>query len=1036
MSLSKVEKRTEAFYRWEIEGRGWRVHEHRVPIEPWFRPFSDYVEPPPLDDGHKPTVFSKIVARLGGHTVKTSRALSEPEEELPELPVFSWQEGIREWDLLVPGDERIEPVAIQGWLRSILASRGPISFEIIGSDGRVRLRLAAGERDASRLREATRAFFPTVSLRAPACSLGAEWDAADGDIVGAMEFGLAREFMLPLGELPTSSLILLVAALGGMEDGAVAVFQIIAAPTSAPWATHALQAATTPRGEPFFSDAPEVTKLARAKCAEPLYAVLVRVAACAKERASVEDVFLSVGGIVGGRGESWHNELTPLVPDSPEMLVADIIERTTHRSGMILSLSDLGTLVDLPDARVRSDRIVRPSGRTKLAPAQLSGPGVIIGVNEHEGVVREVSLTTAERLRHCYLIGASGTGKSTLLLSMAEQDALAGNGFAILDPHGDLIDEILSRIPDERIGDVLLFDPADEEFPVGFNILSAHSELERTLLASDLVAVFRRLSTSFGDQMVTVLANAILAFLESEEGGTLLDLRHFLAEKSYRMKVLKGVRDPEIVSYWRHEYPLLRGNPQAPLLTRLNTFLRPKLIRNMVAQKGDRFDVRAMMDGRGILLAKLAQGAIGEENSHLLGSLLVAKLAQAAMSRQNQPEAARVPFFVYMDEFHHFVTPSVAAILSGARKYGLGLALAHQDLRQLRSRSEDVASAVLANALTRVVFRVSDQDARQLAEGLSFFEARDLQNLAVGEAIARVERSESDFNLRVMPARGVDNHMAVTSRGVIRSTSRARYATPRASLEQVFDASTFAGAESPATESPKGRRRSAESEPITPESEAAVLPGRGGAKHKYLQSLVAKIGTDHGFLATIEKSLMGGRAHVDVSLERDDFAIACEISVTTRAEHELQNLAKCLAAGFRHAIVLCADQRSLEAVRKRLGEDTNEQISSMMPGDLSHFLEALTSETSRLSARRSKTVQAERRQVKPESTGTSAGSAAKHILIARDAAQYLGLAPQTLAKLRWAGTSPPFYKLGRHVVYDRADLDRWLSARRRRSTSG
>lgn len=183
---------------------------------------------------------------------------------------------------------------------------------------------------------------------------------------------------------------------------------------------------------------------------------------------------------------------------------------------------------------------------------------------------------------------------------------------------------------------MILFDPSDADFPIGFNILSAHSEIEKNLLASDLVGVFQRLSTSWGDQMTSVLANAILAFLESDCGGTLADLRRFLIEKDYREEFLKSVQDPQVTYYWRKEFPLLTGGKSlGPLLTRLNTFLRHKFVRNMVAQKENRIDFRKVMDEGKIFLAKLSQGAIGEENTWLLGSLLVSKFHQIALARQD-----------------------------------------------------------------------------------------------------------------------------------------------------------------------------------------------------------------------------------------------------------------------------------------------------------------------------------------------------------------------------------------------------------------
>lgn len=302
----------------------------------------------------------------------------------------------------------------------------------------------------------------------------------------------------------------------------------------------------------------------------------------------------------------------------------------------------------------------------------------------------------------------------------------------------------------------------------------------------DLVAVFRRLSTSWGDQITTVLANAVLAFLESNEGGTLADLRRFLVEKSFRQKFLKTVTDPEVVYYWQKEFPLLTGKPQGPILTRLDSFLRPKLIRHMVCQKENRLNFADIMDRGKIFLAKLAQGAIGEENSYLLGSFLVSKFQQLALARQEQEAASRRPFFLYVDEFHNFICPSIAPLLTGARKYRLGLVLAHQELRQLEKRDPEVASAVLTNPYTRVCFRVGDADARKLAEGFSHFEATDLMNLSTGEALCRVERTEWDFDFRTHPAPEVEEFDAATCRRRVIENSRRRYATPRGQVEAVL----------------------------------------------------------------------------------------------------------------------------------------------------------------------------------------------------------------------------------------------------------
>jgi DNA helicase HerA-like ATPase len=887
------------------------------------------------------------------------------------------------------------------------------------------------ERDSARIQQQTRGFFPSVSLRPAERALQTIWDGADGEVVGAVEFALAREFMLPLSTQRNKSDYLgpVIAALGTLGTGEAAVFQVLFEPVRAPWSAHALRAVTTPDGRPFFADAPEVTDLAREKLAEPLYAAAVRMGLCAGGIDVAEDVDLGVAGALNLRGDPAHNEFTPLPPEDLDLLVDDILSRTTHRSGMLVSLSDLASLVHLPPASLESEHLLRASRRTKAAPAGSSDIGFVLGQNEHRGETRAVGLTTEERLRHCYIIGASGTGKSTLLTSMAAQDIEAGRGFAILDPHGDLIDDIIARVPDERLEDVIVLDPADEEFPIGFNILSAHSELEKGLLSSDLVAVFRRLSTSFGDQMVTVLGNAVLAFLESDQGGTLIDLRRFLLDKAFRSQFLRSVRDPEVVSYWRNEFPLLKGNPHAPILTRLNNFLRPKIIRHMVAQRDDHLDMRAIMDQQKILLAKLSHGAIGEENSHFLGSLLVARIAQAAMSRQNEPLENRVPFFLYIDEFHHFITPSVTAILSGARKYGLGLILAHQDMRQLKSRSEDVASAVLANAASRVVFRVSDQDAKALADGFSFFKPSDLQNLGVGEAIARIERPECDFNLRTIQLPTIDGNVAAGRRIASIAASRGRYATSREAIEQTLRAGDGMKEEQWAPYSERAREgksaRATSETSIDKHPEAAPLPGRGGPRHKYLQSLVRRVAEARAYNVTVEKAVLGGHGHVDVALERDGLSIACEISVTTRIDHEIGNLTKCLAAGFDYAILVAPDEATAQRARELWGADDLERIAFLVPGALAEFLDQVQETRSSPGGG-------------PVGKGpqpTVVADDKKRLLIARDAALYIGLAQQTLAKMRVTGDSPPFYKVGRQVLYDKADLEAWLCVRRRRSTS-
>jgi hypothetical protein len=413
------------------------------------------------------------------------------------------------------------------------------------------------------------------------------------------------------------------------------------------------------------------------------------------------------------------------------------------------------------------------------------------------------------------------------------------------------------------------------------------------------------------------------------------------------------------VYYWEKEFPLLAGKPQGPILTRLDIFLRPKLVRHMVGQKDNRLDLGSIMSGGKILLAKLSQGAIGEENAYLLGTLLVSKLHQLAMARQEISASKRRPFYLYIDEFHNFVTPSLAALLSGARKYNLGLVLAHQELHQLLERDPATASAVIANPYTRICFRLGDFDAKKLGDGFSFFDAKDLQNLEVGQAIGRMERSEYDFNLGTLPLPAVPED-ADARRDRIVSLSREQYATQRALVEAYLAGTTPTSKEAVThvtiTATPPPPRispppvvvpapRVNEQRLEKPSLEIPPSPGRGGGQHKYLQELIRRWAVSKGYRAVIEEQILGGTGSVDVALHKDSQSIACEISVSTTAEHELMNVQKCVAAGFEHVLVISPDQKTLGALRSlveaNLGPDVHKRVQTLTPEGFFDFVETL-----------------------------------------------------------------------------------------------
>ncbi len=781
------------FARWEKRGRGWQVWLNPVVLEPPFIPFPGYAPETGLvtDDGHRQSWLSSSLTRLGllmPPRAPTGAELQEPEVELD--PAMQARGDLVELQMSFPARFSPKPREFAPVLAQLAFCREPLAFEILGTSESIVVQWAASAKDAPTIIRQVRAYFPEVVVTQTEDVLSRAWNSADRAEALVAEFGLAREFAYPLAQPETDPYVGLVGALSDLAPTEMGLFQVLFQPVENTWADSLLRAVTDAAGRPVFINVPELAKLAQEKVTSPLVAAVVRISVRAEDFDRTIDIARDMAAALRLFSRLDGNELVPLHnTEYPfEEHLEDVLCRQSRRSGMLLNTEELIGFVHLPTAAVRTPKLQRELAKTKAAPKATTQArdGLLLGRNTHAGQSLDVRLSSEDRSRHMHLIGASGTGKSSLLFNLIRQDIENDEGLALLDPHGDLVDRILGIIPPHRIHDVVLIDPSDEAYSVGFNILSAHTDLEKTLLASDLVSVFQRLSTSWGDQMGSVLQNAILAFLESSEGGTLSDLRRFLIEPAFRSQFLSTVRDPDIVYYWRYAFQQLTGNKSiGPTMTRLDTFLAPKPIRNMVSQKENKLDFSKIMDSGKIFLAKLSHGQIGKENAFLLGSLFVSKFQQTALSRQSQEAALRRPFWLYIDEFHNFITPSMAEILSGARKYRLGLILAHQELRQLQ-RDAEVASAVLSNCHTRVCFRLGDDDAKKLAEGFSFFEAEDLRNLNPGQAICRLERSDGDFNLAVPLPQDPDPDMAAATRQNVIQASRETYARPKSEVEEAL----------------------------------------------------------------------------------------------------------------------------------------------------------------------------------------------------------------------------------------------------------
>lgn len=1014
----------QAFAAWERRLRGWQIYDYAVNLEPTFNPIKQATNltVPTSDDARVSGFLERFVGsnwRFGQRALAENPALHvipQSEEAALKPPAFYRSKEPAELQIMLSADAEITPALTEQFLLSQSSASSPLSFELLADSEEITFQMACDPGYSSNLENQLQTFFNNCHIRHSSGTLKSFFNDQLEAVIA--DFGFSRSFLFPLQTFRSFNpdpLTGMIGSLGNLRANEKALFQVLFQKTRFAWAEEA---------QKFFANQ-EMKNLwgtqiqaFREKLSVPLFAVTIRLGVKAESRERSWNLLKIIGGNLARFSAPNSNELIALSNDglSFNNHFLSLLGRTSYRGGMILNAAELSALAHPPSGSIKSEKLKRAETNTKPLPASALNHSFVLGVNEHHGSSQSVALSNTQRIKHIHLIGASGSGKSTLLSNMMIQDLDQGNGFACFDPHGDLIDAVIERIPKHRLKDVVLFDPADEDYPIGFNILSAHSELEKTLLASDLVSIFRRFSTSWGDVMNSILANAVLAFLESERSGSLLDLKRFLIDKNFREDFLKTVRDDEIRYYWLTEFPQLKGKPIAPLLTRLDTFLRSKLIRHIVAAKENKLDFRRMMDERKVLLVRLSLGSIGEENAYLLGSLLVSKLHQATLSRQNIAEENRQPFFLYLDEAHHFITESMNQILSGVRKYKLGLVLAHQQLRQFQTGESDVLASVLANCFTRICFRLDDADAERLAKGFSFFTAEHLKNLGVGEAIVRLEQSRYDFNLKAFPLQQADAVTAERVRKAVIEQTRRIYAQPKAEIEaqnqqsrQVTDKKICLQTEqTPDAQNSNSiaiEDKQSIKDPEKTDSQSQSHQGKGGRHHQELQAVIRRMAESCGFRVEIEKSVFNGAGSVDVLLEKESLKIGCEVSVTSTIDYEIKNVLKCLAAGYDYAVVVVSNQKKIPSLVTKLQSQVPvPEIHKVKVFDLSGLFKFL----------RELTAPKDAAQKKPEKPDGQRLSFA-------EACEFFNINPSTL--YRWVREGRvPFYRVGRIYQFDREEL--------------
>ncbi len=464
---------------------------------------------------------------------------------------------------------------------------------------------------------------------------------------------------------------------------------------------------------------------------------------------------------------------------------------------IVLNSEEMATLFHFPLPTTETPKINWLLSRRALPPSNLPTEGILLGQSEYRGRMYDVRMKQADRRRHMYVIGKSGSGKSVYQASLIKQDIEEGRGVCVIDPHGDLCDEILEYIPKERADDVIFFDPADYDRPMGLNMLEFDptQPQQKTFVINEMLKIFDKLydlKSTGGPMFELYMRNAILLLMEDvESGSTLMEIPKVLADEDYRNYKLSKCKSQDVKDFWQKEALKAGGEASlanmVPYITsKLTPFIYNDYMRPIIGQQKSAFNVRDVMDGQKILLLKLSKGKIGDLNAYLIGMVLVGKILMAALARGDMPASDRKDFYLYIDEFQNFLTDSISAILSEARKYGLNLIIAHQFIGQLEGKGGDtvIRDAIFGNVGTMVAFRIGVEDAEFLAKEFApVFSTYDLVNVEAFTCNIKMlidNTASRPFNMKpLMPQRPSKKDLPA----MIRELSRYKFGRKRALVE-------------------------------------------------------------------------------------------------------------------------------------------------------------------------------------------------------------------------------------------------------------
>lgn len=610
-----------------------------------------------------------------------------------------------------------------------------IAFEIVGRPGEIKFYVSAPNRIIDLVEKIIYAYYPTADIKkTDEPNIFTE----NGKVAYGFLVQKEAKYM-PLKiykDLPTDPLSHLTSALSKMSSEAGAIVQFLIRPANNKWKSAGKSYValvkkneSTPDKATFKSD-PKMLERIDEKASKPSFETMIRVVVSAgttdMAKSHLRNILSGFSQFSSDGNSLWKGRILVKGGYMTNFIYKffPVFEPAFFKSVNLFSTEELATMFHFPNKTIETPYISWLKAKTAPVNTQVpSSGGTLIGTGYYRGVKRPVHISLKDRMRHAYIIGRTGTGKSELLIEMIKQDIRAGYGVCVIDPHGDLIDDALRFVPPSRAEDVIYFDPSDTDRPIGLNLLESQTEEQKHFITGAIINLMYKLydpqrTGIIGPRFEHAVRNAMLTIMV-EPGATFIEIVRIMTDQKFVQELLPKVTDPIIRRYWTDQIAQTSDFHKSEVLdyivSKFGRFITNKMMRNIIGQSKSAFDFRQVMDEGKILMVNLSKGKLGEENSTFLGLLIVPKILAAAMSRVDTPIDKRREFFLYVDEFQNFATPDFATILSEARKYKLALTVANQFIGQM---DEEVKNAVFGNVGTEIILRTGVTDASFLQREL------------------------------------------------------------------------------------------------------------------------------------------------------------------------------------------------------------------------------------------------------------------------------------------------------------------------------